>query len=560
VLLLLAIGASVLLFSRNRMEAALVIALGGAAAALATALFGGLGDARAIMVGANAAPPAWLFVGVDASAATPAHYVLRPEFADGLALGAMAVALFAGLWFIGGLLRSISAARTVWVRLPATLITMVGGFGLAVMVLQAVLAAQPLHWVIYALGVTILIVVGAASVMFALASAAFLVPVMADSARYFSREPAHIGARQRIRQAGIKLLERLHSRPADQGGYSRVIIVAHSLGSAVGYELLIDFWGRRAGDLRIANGSALDKSVIALQAAAHQLNASSLADRSTAFDAYRAAQTALQDELLRYSAATDTEFPTERTDHTILRSYPRHWLITDFITLGSPLTYASLLMADSPANLLQRFSDRSLSACPPILFDQQNAPCLYRDGSLPETCDTAVDRVITFLGFDSAKRFAHHACFAPVRWTNHYFPVSGWIAEGDVIGGPLGPAPGASLKPGDQGVMGRGVLDKPLERRHTGALFAHNEYWRSRLPTAILRKTLAPDTSPRKPKGVVEQIQKALGLFKPKTPEPLPMHIAALIGSMALDEKLQSWRDARANSDSLPSDRNAQTL
>ena len=44
----------------------------------------------------------------------------------------------------------------------------------------------------------------------------------------------------------------------------------------------------------------------------------------------------------------------------------RRWLITDFVTLGSPLTHAEFLMASSSRDLRKRQSEREYPRSPPI--------------------------------------------------------------------------------------------------------------------------------------------------------------------------------------------------
>ena len=61
--------------------------------------------------------------------------------------------------------------------------------------------------------------------------------VVGDAARYLHVAPANVQSRHAIRHAGVKVLEELHKR-----GYSRIIVVGHSLGSVIGYDLLKHAW------------------------------------------------------------------------------------------------------------------------------------------------------------------------------------------------------------------------------------------------------------------------------------------------------------------------------
>src|SRR4051812_12914643 len=58
-----------------------------------------------------------------------------------------------------------------------------------------------------------------------------------DAAVYLDSAPANIQSRHQIRSAGVRLLEVLHRR-----GYERIVIVGHSLGSVIGYDILRYAW------------------------------------------------------------------------------------------------------------------------------------------------------------------------------------------------------------------------------------------------------------------------------------------------------------------------------
>jgi hypothetical protein len=58
-----------------------------------------------------------------------------------------------------------------------------------------------------------------------------------DAARYLNPDPSNVQVLIDIRQAGVKLLETLHHR-----GYDRIVVVGHSLGSVIGYDILAHTW------------------------------------------------------------------------------------------------------------------------------------------------------------------------------------------------------------------------------------------------------------------------------------------------------------------------------
>lgn len=62
-----------------------------------------------------------------------------------------------------------------------------------------------------------------------------------DAARYFTPEPDNIDERIHIRQQGILFLQKLH-KIATHEKVDRIIILAHSLGTVVAYDLMRLLW------------------------------------------------------------------------------------------------------------------------------------------------------------------------------------------------------------------------------------------------------------------------------------------------------------------------------
>ncbi len=247
--------------------------------------------------------------------------------------------------------------------------------------------------------------------------------VVGDAARYLNPAPANIDSRHKIRSAGLTLLENLHGR-----GYERIVIVGHSLGSVIGYDILTHAWAKLHDD---HNAPAKPQ-----HAALERLEALAVAEP---FDRekYRAAPPDLAQEL---------------------RANGNPWRVTDFVTLGSPLTYAAILLARDEAELRLRQHDRELPICPPVLEVERVEGKERRRFSFRKRIEIPDKR-------DRFIRVPHHAAvFAPVRWTNLFFPPrrTFW---GDVISGPLAP------------VFGPGIEDVPLSTAQRRGLLSHTLYW-----------------------------------------------------------------------------------
>lgn len=269
----------------------------------------------------------------------------------------------------------------------------------------------------------------------------FISPFVGDAARYLRNTPENIAARQAIRALGVGALDALHER-----GYERVVVVGHSLGSIIGYDILRYSFGRRMREANIPLGSVPDEvSRFDEASGSHDTRAIQLAQRR------------------------------------LLAAFPRFapstsWLVTDFVTLGSPLAYASVLLASS-IDGFDGFNDRKhrrlLPTNPPHRSDEPN-----------EAGVRGFFRWRDRRGHEAFLTPHHGGMFAFTRWTNLYFPVRHTL-WGDVIGGPV-----ANL-------FGHGVRDVPLPNcphlrargmfRPLGSgLFSHTSYWTAEDPECVV--------------------------------------------------------------------------
>jgi hypothetical protein len=254
------------------------------------------------------------------------------------------------------------------------------------------------------------------------AASSLLIATLGNAARYLDVTPDNLAVRQSIRQHGVALLRRLHT----DGGYDRIAIVGHSLGSVIGYDIIRLYWSE-----------------------VHQAHGSTGTVNQPALEAYQ--------QLLTTAAASGLDVAKYRGAQLDLwREYRRHghpWLVTDLITIGSPLTHAGTLLARSPADLDTMISDLELPTCPPH----------YEPKDLTFPDSYFADGSIRWL-----KVLPHAAPFAVTRWTNIYAPVRGIVA-GDPIGGPLAPVFG-------QGIKDVSVQITPWWRGRSP--LAHTSYWR----------------------------------------------------------------------------------
>ena len=301
----------------------------------------------------------------------------------------------------------------------------------------------------------------------ALIREAIIKPIVGDAARYLSAAPANVKVRHAIREAGIDLLQKLH----DKNKYDRIIVVGHSLGSVIGYDVLTHLWPRYNHTFNPASNPG-SEALTKLEGLAHQL---AEARKKLAIPNWRGQWPRLLDqdeELAAGFRAAQVAFQQH------LRETGNAWRVTDFITLGSPLTYADVLIAEDDEQLREFQERRVLPICPPVLetpTGEKGERFSYNPPAKPD--DVQPEK----------RRVPHHAAvFAAVRWTNLYFPAR-LVFLGDLIGGPLG------------GALGYGIRDVKLERQRGVRWLSHTKYWHVFPPFCEMADHL-------------EQLRKALGL------------------------------------------------
>ena len=246
----------------------------------------------------------------------------------------------------------------------------------------------------------------AAALFTALVAVPLVKGVIGDAARYLDPSPPNIQRRQEIRAKGVELLRKLH-----EADYGRIVVVGHSLGSVIGYDILTYAWATFNDQRSKQRGphEALDRL----------------------------------EELARSPHLDLAEWRRgQRRYLEELRELGCGWRVSDFVTAGSPLAHAAVLLAADEEDLRARQRDRELPTCPPALEGDKF--------SYPPR---------------NVNRVPHHAApFAPTRWTNLYFPAR-FLAWGDLIGGPLRP------------VFGTGIEDVPVTTRQRRGLLSHTLYW-----------------------------------------------------------------------------------
>ena len=194
-----------------------------------------------------------------------------------------------------------------------------------------------------------------------------------DAARYLRPAPRNIQIRKKIRDRGLCLIRKIIS----SGEYDRLVVVGHSLGSVIAYDVLRQLWE-----------SKFEHALIKLEAYTNPLSAATAPNDHAAVE-YQSRQIELWNKL---------------------RNQGNPWPITDLITVGSPLAHAALLFR---GDLEARQRAGELATNPPQTLNSSTGNVAGAEYSDFRT-----------------------ALFACTRWTNIYFPTR-FAVFGDFVAGPL---------------------------------------------------------------------------------------------------------------------------
>lgn len=251
---------------------------------------------------------------------------------------------------------------------------------------------------------------------------------LGDVARYLTPEPDNITERSRIRQQGISFLKKLHEIN-NRTKPGRIIVVAHSLGTVVAYDLLRLLWTEHNN---ICNQAPVGGQPMLTSVNNYAVNRGAINQANISL--FKKAQ---------YDCWTE------------FNNLGNSWLITDFITLGAALNAIDYFMVNKvPVD--QLIQQRELPVCPPEI-DQVTQTIYYRD-FVPQPGGNR-RRGIDILH--------HGALFAVTRWTNIFF-------TSDFVGGKM------------QRIFGKGVEDIAIPRKspwfYPGG---HTDYWSKEKQNAL---------------------------------------------------------------------------
>lgn len=210
------------------------------------------------------------------------------------------------------------------------------------------------------------------------------------------------------------------------------MVIGHSLGAVIAYDAITLLWQRRHAQIALPpagsntqagaavrvveqSGRAIDSGGSGIRPPAEP------ADRDTLVTTFQEAQAGLAAAIRNASPTRTAPPPSPRLTSPSQRA---RWIITDLVTLGSPLAHADAFLAVDATRLRERFEDRSLHQCPPCTQRSLGAKEHPYRSAPPSRA--GVPPVTSGRPYDPPQA----AAFAVVRWTNRYF-------RHDVVGGPV---------------------------------------------------------------------------------------------------------------------------
>jgi glycosyltransferase involved in cell wall biosynthesis len=320
-------------------------------------------------------------------------------------------------------------------------------------------------------------VIAAIGALFLLSVHGIVINYLGDAARYFDNHPQNVELQESIREKAVNLLRKIH----DSKEYDRVIVVGHSLGSVIAYDVVRFLWAKDRYNLVHTRPSLPQPALDEIERVAPILDKGS---QGVTVGEYQEKQDILWHEY---------------------RSMGSPWLVTDLITLGSPLAHAALLYG---GDLRARQRERELPRNPPEPFTVGIGEFEWHTYGLN-------------MQGTPFKVLYSDALFACTRWTNLFFPARLGVF-GDFVGGPL------------QDVFGRGIRDQAVTTRgflRRNSPVAHTSYWYTERQTTYAYPIRTTDVLwAARPTRRDEEIRTRAG-----EASQTPLALEALIEALDLD-------------------------
>ena len=272
-----------------------------------------------------------------------------------------------------------------------------------------------------------------------------VVSTIGDAVNYLTASPKSIPSRYKIRKRGLQLLRSLHDKKNEHGQpfYDRIVLVSHSLGSVIAYDLLTHFWYEKMYDHQVNSpqfSQTILKEMNDYVIAYHQNKNNS----SYQFD-------------IKYFQELQQKVFEE------LKQNGNPWRVSDFVTLGSPLSHGGFILARSQDDFIWRRRFREFPISPPkidVKIENNNIVKDYARGFIFKKKVKRDEH-----NWQNIQIISHSSMFAFVKWHNIYF-------ENDQIGGDLSEHFG-------EGISNIKLQAKGHWFKRNLPIHSHTDYWDS---------------------------------------------------------------------------------
>jgi hypothetical protein len=275
-----------------------------------------------------------------------------------------------------------------------------------------------------------------------------------DAVRYTVPTPENIETRSKIRQQGLELLRKLHEDTEednpDQYTYDRIVLIGHSLGGIIAYDILSFLWSANNKSFsKTADTNLLKQD--ALGAISDYVNKEEM-------------------DIAEYQILQNNLFEEQR-------SLGNFWRISDFITLGTPLAHGAFLLAKDDDDFKMKIEQREVAITPPQINPEEKQFFYAKCFDVEEETTNEMGIKMTQTVQRTVKLLHSAAQFSVVRWSNFYFTV-------DYIGGSM------------RDWFGKGMIDQEIvpvgKTNQNIPVKPHTAYWADEQPEPMgtIRKIL----------------------------------------------------------------------
>jgi hypothetical protein len=268
----------------------------------------------------------------------------------------------------------------------------------------------------------------------------FFYDILGDAGRYINPSPKNISNQIAIRKAGFKLLKKI----SESGKYSRIVLIGHSLGSVIAYDLIKLLWIEYCESYDPTKVATLFKNK----------NTKILRDVYCSDEAGKKVD-GTNDNLYVFRNAQNKSF-------NYLNLIGNKWLITDLVTIASPLTHIDHIFIGKK-DLFEKIKKQTeYPTCPPEKHVAISNIIKSRIIKVPEVVNPL-----------NIPHFSYLSPFLATKWTNFYYSF-------DYLGGPL------------KDKFGKGLKDVEIKNKNWFFMRmypkGHTDYWNIKYPFNILDK------------------------------------------------------------------------